>query len=117
MNYILPARIGNRNIHLCPLYNDEQRKNGYQNIFTEPVDEGLLFIFNDEEPRKFHMKNVNFDLDLLGFNKNGLLIFVIKMKKGSDIMYDTLPCKYAVETKSGWSNGIDIGASKLIICR
>lgn len=114
MYYSWPAKIGHKNIHLCPLLNADEHAAGYQNIAIGPKDdEGLLFVFDTEKPRLFHMENVGFDLDLLGFNAEGRLICVIPMHTGQDAKYKTLPCKFVVEAPKGWGSDLDIGVSKL----
>lgn len=114
MHYSWPAKIGHKNIHLCPLLNADEHALGYQNFATGPEDEeGLLFVFDSEKPRLFHMENVCFDLDLLGFNADGRLVCVIPMFAGTGAKYKTLPCKYIVEAKRGWASDLDVGVSKL----
>jgi uncharacterized membrane protein (UPF0127 family) len=116
MEYSQPAKIGNKTIQLCPLSSKEERAEGYQHAEHEPSeDEGLLFIFDDEKPRHFHMRNVPFDLDLLGFNSDGRLVWVVPMTANNKHNYKTLPCKYAVEVPSGWGYDLLIGASKIIL--
>lgn len=91
---------------------------GYQ--FTNPPPspgEGLLFVFNNEESHQFHMNNVGFDLDLLGFDRNGCLVCNIPMKSGVRILYKTPPVKFVVEAPSGWSNSLMPGESLLRIRR
>ncbi len=59
------------------------------------------------------MRNVKFDLDLLGFNSEGRLIFILPMTTNATIQYKTLPCKYCVEVQKGWGSDLLIGASKI----
>jgi len=116
MHYEWPAKIGNKSLFLRPLLSSQEREDGYQYCQEGPdMHEGLLFIFEDEAPRKFHMNNVNFDLDLLGFNSDLQLVFVLPMISNAHMHYDTLPCKYAVEVRKGWADNIPIGASKLVL--
>lgn len=114
MEYNCPARIGNKSVMLARLATDSERTKGYQHVKTSPNDlEGALFIFEDETPRTFHMNNVSFDLDLLGFNANNRLVFVLPMTSNALNQYETLPCKYAVEASKGWGSDLLIGVSKL----
>jgi uncharacterized membrane protein (UPF0127 family) len=114
MKYDWPARIGNKSLMLVPLMTDKERTKGYQHAENSPSEfEGALFVFEDELPRTFHMKNVPFDLDLLGFNAEWRLVFALPMAANGPCHYETLPCKYAVEVPKGWSSDLAIGASKL----
>lgn len=116
MDYCWPARIGNKYINLSPLVTSIDRSRGYQHVEECPCgDQGLLFVFEDEQQRKFHMRNVGFDLDLLGFNSEGRLIFVLPMHANAGLKYETLPCKYAVEVSKGWGSDLLIGVSKIAL--
>lgn len=114
MEYDWAARIGNKSIMLSPLVSDEDRSEGYQHDDRGPSEhEGALFVFDDEAPRTFHMQNVSFDLDLLGFNAEHRLVFVLPMIANAPNHYETLPCKYAVEVPRGWAGNLPIGAAKI----
>jgi hypothetical protein len=51
-----------------------------------PEDEGMLFIFPNEAPRSFWMKNTRIPLDIMYFDKN------LKMVS---LSADTPPCRVA----------------------
>ena len=102
--------IGNRCLTVDALTSDASRAKGYQNQKAAPgQNDGLLFVFYNEAPRRFHMKNVAFDLTLLGFDKSGKLICIIPMASNSRKQYKTPPCKFVVEVASGWGFGLRIG--------
>lgn len=86
-------------------------------------NDGMLFVFNNEETRFFWMKNTMIDLAIGYFDKNGNLVDIQEMKSGkgiSDTMLpsypSSLPAKFALEMNKGWfaKNKIKIG-SKLKI--
>ncbi|WP_295902114.1 DUF192 domain-containing protein [uncultured Bdellovibrio sp.] len=86
-------------------------------------DEGMLFIFKNEETRFFWMKNTLIDLAIGYFDKNGTLIDVQEMVSGKGIPDAELPsypsakpAKYALEMNKGWfdKNKVKLG-SKLKI--
>jgi uncharacterized membrane protein (UPF0127 family) len=81
-------------------------------------DEGMLFIFNNEETRFFWMKNTLIDLSIAYFNKGGTLVDIQEMKSGKGIAEASLPsyasaqpAKYALEMNKGWfdKNKIKLG--------
>ncbi len=72
-------------------------------------DEGMLFIFEEEAPRSFWMKNTLIDLSIGYFNKKGILIDIQEMKTGKGIPDLQLPsypsagpAMYALEMRKGW---------------
>jgi uncharacterized membrane protein (UPF0127 family) len=86
-------------------------------------NEGMLFIFDNEETRFFWMKNTLIDLSIGYFDKKGVLIDVQEMKSGKGVPDAALPsypsahpAKYALEMNKGWfeKNKIKLG-SKLTV--
>lgn len=82
-------------------------------------NEGMLFIFKNEETRFFWMKNTLIDLSIGYFDKNLILIDVKEMKSGKGVPDATLPsyasaqpAKYALEMNKGWfeKNKIKLGS-------
>lgn len=100
-----------------------QHERGLMYRDTLGENEGMLFVFKNEETRFFWMKNTMIDLSIGYFNKDGELIDIQEMKSGKGIT-DTmlpsypssLPAKYALEMNKGWfaKNKIKVG-SKLKI--
>lgn len=90
-------------------------------MFREKLgeNEGMLFIFKNEETRFFWMKNTLIDLSIAYFDKKGALVDIQEMKSGKNIpdyklpSYPSLrPAKYALEMNKGWfeNNKIKIGS-------
>ena len=104
------CRIDDKECVLKVLRTREELSTGYQHHPVGPTDnEGFLFLFADELPeRTFHMRNVKFNLDLLGFNNEGKLIFTTSMQANAEGVYK-IPagCKFIVEMQENWSNGIN----------
>lgn len=82
-------------------------------------NEGMLFVFKDEQPRSFWMKNTIINLSIGYFNKNKKLIDIQEMKSTTSIMEQNLPvypssgpAMYALEMSEGWfkRNQIKVGA-------
>ena len=79
-----------------------------------PADEGMLFIFPDEAPRSFWMKNTRIALDIMYFDKDLKLV---------SISADTQPCrvsrcpsypsiapaKYVLELNAGIASDLGVG--------
>jgi uncharacterized membrane protein (UPF0127 family) len=86
-------------------------------------NEGMLFVFKNEETRFFWMKNTLIDLSIGFFDKNKKLVDIQEMKSGKNITDSALPsygstnpAMYALEMNKGWfdKNKIKLG-SKLKI--
>lgn len=77
--------------------------------------QGMLFIFQKEQPRSFYMKNTEFSLDIIYINKKKKVVSIQK----NTIPYDKNslpsgePVLYVLEIKAGLSDrwGIEIGDS------
>lgn len=81
-------------------------------------DEGMLFVFDDQQIRSFWMKNTIIDLSIGYFNKDKKLIDIQEMKATSILQKDIPsypsrgPAQYALEMPPKWfdKNNIKIGA-------
>ena len=101
----------------------DQHERGLMFRTSMKDDEGMLFVFKNEENRFFWMKNTLIDLSIGYFDKKGNLIDVQEMKSGKGIPDVKLPsypssgpAQYALEMNKGWfdKNKIKLG-TKLII--
>ena len=97
---------------------DTQEKQALGLMFRDsmPADEGMLFIFPNEAPRSFWMKNTRISLDIMYFDKDLRLV---------SISADTPPCrvnrcpsypsiapaKYVLELNAGTASelGVTVG--------
>jgi uncharacterized membrane protein (UPF0127 family) len=84
-----------------------------------PADQGMLFIFPNEAPRSFWMRNTRISLDIMYFDKD------LKMVS---ISADTPPCrvsrcpsypsdapaKYVLELNAGTASELGVGAGDLL---
>ncbi len=71
--------------------------------------EGMLFVFKNEQPRTFWMKNTFIDLSIAFANKNKIIISILDMqatKPEGQTYYPQYhsegPAKYALEVPKGW---------------
>lgn len=60
-------KLGGQEYDIFIAKSEEQKKQGLQNFKSLPIDEGMLFVINEENPVEtfFHMHNVPFPLDLI----------------------------------------------------
>ena len=55
---------------------DASRERGLMDRESMPTDHGMLFVFQDDAPRAFWMKNCKFPQDMLFFDENRKLVSV-----------------------------------------
>ena len=90
---------------------DKEREIGLMKRDSIPADYGMIFVFPDEQPRTFWMKNTRIDLDILYVRSDGVVDSIATMRA-----YDLSgspskgPAKYAIELNSGTAQKIGIKA-------
>ncbi len=99
--------------------NPEQHAQGLMHRPSLGKNEGMLFIFPDEDYRSFWMKNTIIDLDIGYFDKSKKLIEVIQMKATSVLetrlpSYPSrAPAMYALEMNKNWFSKNKIKAGEV----
>ncbi len=111
-------KIGHKRLQVEIAKTFEQQQQGLMHRTKLGENEGMIFIFNEEDFRSFWMKNTLIDLSIGYFNKKNELVEVIDMKATSvlDINPPSYPttkkAQYAVEVNKGWfsKNKIKLGS-------
>ncbi|MCB0410916.1 MAG: DUF192 domain-containing protein [Bdellovibrionales bacterium] len=74
-----------------------------------PQNEGMLFVFPDEAPRNFWMKNTFIPLSIGFFSSKGELLEILDMNPMTSVLQQEVPtyqskhpAKYALEMNKGW---------------
>lgn len=81
----------------------EKRARGLMYRKSLPANDGMLFVYPDEQPRSFWMKNVRFPLSIAFVDQAGTIVSISDMKPMSE--QHTLsgdPAMYAIEMNEGW---------------
>jgi uncharacterized membrane protein (UPF0127 family) len=96
---------------------EPQHERGLMFRKSMPENDGMLFIFSNEDVRYFWMKNTYIDLSIGYFDKEKTLIDIQEMKAAS--MMETRPpsypsakpAMYALEMNKGWfaKNKVKVG--------
>lgn len=96
------VRLGNRVFTLEIARTDESRQRGLMHRQSLPPDRGMLFIFDQEAPRGFWMKNVPFPLDLV-FLDGQRRVVDVKRLLPLDLRstYGAKTAQYAIELNAG----------------
>ena len=99
---------------------DQQHEHGLMFRKKLGLNQGMLFIFDDEQIRNFWMKDTIINLSIGYFDKNKKLIDIQEMKATTSVMEQNLqtypsasPAMYALEMTEGWfaKNKIKPGSS------
>lgn len=88
----------------------EERNEGLMNVTNLPPDKGMLFIFEDEEPRSFWMANTPLSLDIMFVNSD---YEIVRIHRNTEAFSEKNlssgePAQYVVETNGGFSVSHDI---------
>lgn len=96
---------------------DDERKMSEGLMFVQPgvlrPDEGMIFVYPDEDFRFFWMKNTPQNLDIAFLTSDGTIINILTMKAFSEASYSSdRPARYALEMQAGWfqSHSVEAGA-------
>lgn len=101
-------QIGAKKITVEVAKTKEQHERGLMFRPSLAKDSGMLFIFDDEQPLSFWMKNTIIDLSIAYIGKDKKIVDILEMKATSSLDRDipsypsTRPAMYALEMTKGW---------------
>lgn len=89
---------------------EASRSAGLMDVQSMPMDNGMLFIFEDEQPRSFWMANTPLPLDILFVNED---FEIVRIHRNTQPYSDRSiqseePAKYVIETNAGYTLRNDI---------
>ena len=111
-------KIGSKIIQVEMAKTPDQHQYGLMNRNSLPENNGLLFVFENEQTLSFWMKNTFIDLSIAYIDKNKQIVDIQEMKATNQMMVGDLPsypsskpALYALEMNKGWfkKNKIKIG--------
>ena len=77
------------------------------------ADSGMLFSWNEEEPRSFWMRNTCIPLDMLFIAADGTIVGILEQVPTLNTLPRAIPCpaQHVLELNAGWTrqHGIDPG--------
>ena len=95
---------------------DTREKQGLGLMFRDklPADEGMLFIFPNEAPRSFWMKNTRIPLDIMYFDKDLKMVSISADTPPCRISRcpsypSTAPAMYVLELNAGTASKLGVG--------
>ncbi len=93
-----------------------QRQTGLMYRHSMKNNQAMLFIFKDERPRSFYMKNTEIPLDIIYFDKNKRIVSIRKNAKPYD--ETSLPsqkaAQYVLEVNAGLSDKWNLKTGDMI---
>lgn len=110
--YQSTLRINNHKIYTEVVDNNKTRARGLMFRQSLPQEAGMLFVFQDEQPRCFWMKNTSIPLSIAYINSQGEILDIFDLQPHDETsVCSTQPAMFALEVNQGWFNqkGITIG--------
>jgi len=73
-------------------------------------DKAMLFVFQEEGVYNFHMRNVNFSLDIVWLNENKEIVFIkINALPEEEVISPDKEAKYVIEFNTGVIKSLSAG--------
>ncbi|WP_340202190.1 DUF192 domain-containing protein [Ascidiimonas sp. W6] len=96
--------------------NDYEIQTGLMYRKKMQENRGMLFIFPNEEPRYFYMKNTEIALDLLYIDANYKIVSIMKNTQPFDenTLPASAPAKYVLEVNAGFTDKKKISKGDLV---
>jgi uncharacterized membrane protein (UPF0127 family) len=99
---LVHMQVGNQPFTLELAATDKTRQHGLMHRQSLPERRGMLFVFSDEQPRSFWMRNTLIPLDIVYLDKNGKVVSISQMKPLDETgVHSAGPAKYAIEMNEG----------------
>jgi uncharacterized membrane protein (UPF0127 family) len=98
------VEIGNKAYNCQVAKTEEERKKGLQGVDHLPSDEGMLFIFDEEDTHEMWMKDCSLELDIIGINDDEEVNTVYKAIPNDETLIPFPNSKYILEVNT--SSGI-----------
>jgi uncharacterized membrane protein (UPF0127 family) len=106
----IEAKVSGVALKLKVASTQQSQMKGYSGATDEPSDNtGMLFIYDDDQPLSFWMKDVKFPLDIIFFDSFMQYIDHHTMDPGHDVderdlpqYHSKKPARFAVELPAGW---------------
>ena len=94
-----------------------QRETGLMYRESMETDQGMLFVFENEEPRGFHMKNTYISLDLLFLDSQNKIVSISKnaQPRSLETIPSEVPAQYVLEINGGLSDQWNLAVGDSLI--
>jgi uncharacterized membrane protein (UPF0127 family) len=92
--------IGNKQYKCKIAKSEEEKRKGLMEIDYLPVDEGMLFVWDDEGTREMWMKNTKIPLDQIAINDDDEVTFVYTAQPDDETLISFPDAKYILEVNA-----------------
>ena len=92
--------IGNKTYKCQVAKNEEDRRKGLQGIEHLPIDEGMLFVWEDEATREMWMKDTKIPLDQIAINDDDEVVLVYTAQPENETLVPFMNAKYILEVNA-----------------
>lgn len=92
--------IGNKTYKCQVAKNEEDRQKGLQGIEHLPIDEGMLFVWEDEATREMWMKDTKIPLDQIAINDDDEVVLVYTAQPEDETLVPFMNTKYILEVNA-----------------
>lgn len=93
--------IGDKTYKCQVAKNEEDRRKGLQGIDYLPIDEGMLFVWEDEATREMWMKDTKIPLDQIAINDDDEVVLVYTAQPEDETLVPFMNTKYILEVNAG----------------
>ena len=94
------VNIGDKTYKCQIAKNEEDRRKGLQGIEHLPVDEGMLFVWEDEATREMWMKDTKIPLDQIAINDDDEVVLVYTAQPEDETLVPFMNAKYILEVNA-----------------
>lgn len=96
---------------------ESSRSEGLMNVTNLPENAGMIFIFNDNQPRSFWMASTPLSLDILFVNEDFEIVRIHRNTSpySQESIPSERPAKYVVEVNAGYTTDNDINEGGRIL--
>ena len=91
------VNIGNKTYNCQVAKTEEDRRKGLMGVENLPPDEGMLFMWDDEDTREMWMKDTKIPLDQIAINDDDEVVLVYKAQPEDETLVPFMNTKYILE--------------------
>lgn len=94
------VNIGDKTYKCQVAKNEEDRRKGLQGVEHLPIDEGMLFVWEDEATREMWMKDTKIPLDQIAINDDDEVVLVYTAQPEDETLVPFMNAKYILEVNA-----------------
>lgn len=99
--------IGDKTYKCKIAKSEEDKRQGLMDVKQLPIDEGMLFVWDDEDTRQMWMKNTYIPLDMIVINGDDEVTMVYPAKPEDETLISFIGAKYILEVNQ--DSGVKVG--------